>query len=64
MFPHDIPTLNNVHFLWCAMKKWMIWLGLVVIIIIGACLGVAKLFDPHDACINSGGHWTQKHCEY
>ena len=50
--------------LWCAMKKWMIWLGLVVIIIIGTCLGVAKLFDPHDACINSGGHWMDKRCEY
>lgn len=46
------------------MKKWMIWLGLTVVIIAGAALGVAKVFDPHDACINSGGKWVAQQCEY
>jgi len=46
------------------MKKWMIWLAVTVLVIAGACLGVAKWFDPHDACLHSGGRWTEKHCEY
>ncbi|ESQ91405.1 hypothetical protein [Asticcacaulis benevestitus] len=46
------------------MKKWMIWLGLAVVIVVGAVLGVGKWFDPHDACLDSGGRWTEQHCEY
>lgn len=46
------------------MKKWMIWLGLIVMIIAGAALGLAKVFDPHDACLDSGGKWVETHCEY
>lgn len=46
------------------MKKWMIWLGLIGLVIAGAALGMAKVLDPHDACINSGGHWAEKRCQY
>jgi hypothetical protein len=46
------------------MKKWMIWLGLTVVIMAGAAMGMAKVLDPHDACINSGGKWVEKLCQY
>jgi len=46
------------------MKKWMIWLIVSICVVAGAAWGVAKVFDPQAACLNSGGHWKAQHCEY